>query len=217
MRPTLANATFISTLCLVAGMAILILAAPDAPLQDAWGFRGGAAVLAVAFGGVGALVALRVPGNLIGALLVAIGFWAAAIGFSAEYAVYGLTVAPGSVPFALAASWLATWVWVPFAGLSTTFLVLVFPDGQLLSPRWKPVAWLAAVAIAVTSAAMALLPGPINNVPTSTTRSVSRPRLRRSSRRWHHLASSCSQSRSCCRRHRSSCEFAGQRAWPDSS
>jgi hypothetical protein len=166
MRVTLANAAFAATLCLVAGMAILILAAPDAPLQDAWGFRGGAAVLAVAFGGVGALVALRVPGNRIGALLVAIGFWAAAIAFSAEYAVYGLTVAPGSVPFALAASWLATWVWVPFAGLSTTFLVLVFPDGRLLSPRWRPVAWLAAVAIAVTSAAMALLPGPINNVPT---------------------------------------------------
>ena len=166
MRVTLANAAFVATLCLVAGMAILILVAPDAPLQDAWGFRGGAAVLAVAFGGVGALVALRVPGNRIGALLVAIGFWAAAIGFSAEYAVYGLTVAPGTVPFARAASWLATWVWVPFAGLSTTFLVLVFPDGRLLSPRWRPVAWLAAVAIAVTAAAMALLPGPINNVPT---------------------------------------------------
>ena len=167
MRATSATAiAFIVTLCLVAGMGILILAAPDAPLQDAWGFRGGAAVLAVAFGGVGALVALRVPGNRIGALLVAIGFWAAAIGFTAEYAVYGLTVAPGSVPFALAASWLATWVWVPFAGLSTTFLVLVFPDGRLLSPSWRLVAWLAAVAIAITATAMALLPGPINNVPS---------------------------------------------------
>ena len=121
MRATLPMAAFVATLCLVAGMGVLILAAPDAPLQDAWGFRGGAALLAIAFGGVGALVALRVPGNRIGALLVAIGFWAAAIGFSAEYAVYGLTDAPGSVPFALAASWLATWVWVPFAGLSTTF------------------------------------------------------------------------------------------------
>ena len=138
----------------------------NAPLEDAWGFRGGAAVLAVAFGAVGALIALRVPGNRIGALLVAIGFWAAAIGFSAEYAVYGLKVAPGSVPFALAASWLATWVWVPFAGLPTTFLVLLFPDGRLLSARWRPVAWLAAVAIAVTAAAMALLPGSINNVPS---------------------------------------------------
>ncbi len=156
----------IATLFLVAAMGILILVAPNAPLEDAWGFRGGAALLAVAFGGVGALIAFRVPGNRIGALLVAIGFWAAAIGFSAEYAAYGLVVAPGSVPFALAASWLATWVWVPFAGLPTTFLVLVFPDGQLLSPRWRPVAWLAAAAIVITSAAMALLPGPINNVPS---------------------------------------------------
>ena len=106
------------------------------------------------------------PGNRIGGLLVAIGFLAAAIGFSAEYAVYGLKVAPGSVPFALAASWLATWVWVPFAGLPTTFLVLLFPDGRLPSARWRPAAWLAAVAICVTAAAMALLPGSINNVPS---------------------------------------------------
>ena len=167
MRVTLAIAiAVIATLCLVVGMGVLILAAPDAPLEGAWGFRGGAAVLAVAFGAVGALIALRVPGNRIGALLVAIGFWAAAIGFSAEYAVYGLKVAPGSVPFALAASWLATWVWVPFAGLPTTFLVLLFPDGRLLSARWRPAAWLAAVAISVTAAAMALLPGSINNVPS---------------------------------------------------
>src|SRR5262245_41363700 len=147
-------------------MVVLILAAPNAPLGDAWGFRGGAALLATGFGVVGALIAMRVPGNRIGALLVAIGFWAAAIGFTTEYAAYGLIVAPGSVPFALAASWLATWVWVPFAGLSTTFLVLIFPDGHLLSPRWRPAAWLAAVAIALTAATMALLPGPIANVPS---------------------------------------------------
>ena len=105
-------------------------------------------MLAVAFGGAGALVALRVPGNRIGALLVAIGFWAASVAFCIEYAVYGLAVAPGSVPFALAVGWLASWVWVPFAGLSTTFLPLMFPDGRLLSSRWRPVAWLAGAAIA---------------------------------------------------------------------
>jgi hypothetical protein len=156
----------VATFCLVVGTSALIVAAPNAPLDDAWGFRGGAALLAGAFGVVGALIALRVPGNRIGALLIAIGFCGAAIGFTTEYAVYGLNVAPGTVPFAVAASWLATWVWVPFAGLSTTFLVLVFPDGRLLSPRWKPVAWLAAVAITITAVAIALTPGPIANAPS---------------------------------------------------
>ena len=165
-RHTLAVAVVgIATLCLVIATGMLIVAGPDAPLQDAWGVRGFAAILAVAFGAAGALVALRVPGNRIGALLVAIGFWGASVAFCIEYAAYGLAVAPGSVPFALAVGWLASWVWVPFAGLSTTFLPLLFPDGRLLSSRWRPVAWLAGVAIAVTSIGLSLLPGPINNAP----------------------------------------------------
>ncbi len=144
---------------------MLIAVAPDAPLGQAWGFRGFAAILAVAFGAIGALVSLRVPGNRVGALLVGIGLSAAVVAFCVEYAAYGLVVAPGAVPLALLVGWLVSWVWVPFAGLSTTFLLLLFPDGRLTSPAWRPAAWLAAAAIVLTSAGLAVQPGPIDNAP----------------------------------------------------
>ncbi|MDQ3642709.1 MAG: hypothetical protein M3450_14885, partial [Actinomycetota bacterium] len=45
-------------------------------------------------------------------------------------------------------------IWLPSVTLTITFLLLLFPHGRLLSPRWRPVAWLAA---AVTIAGVVLL------------------------------------------------------------
>jgi hypothetical protein len=54
---------------------------------------------------------------------------------------------------------------VPLAGLATTFLPLLFPDGRLVSHRWRLVAVLDAVAIVVLSVLLSLYPGPIDNAP----------------------------------------------------
>ncbi|WP_336206181.1 sensor histidine kinase [Nonomuraea sp. LPB2021202275-12-8] len=45
-----------------------------------------------------------------------------------------------------------------FYGLSWVFVPLLFPEGRLPSRRWRPVAWLAGVAIAVHFAGTALAP-----------------------------------------------------------
>jgi hypothetical protein len=64
---------------------------------------------------------------------------------STQYAVYGLVTHPGSLPFADFASWVQVWAWVPgFAMLG--ILVLLFPDGELPSPRWRPVLWIAGLS-----------------------------------------------------------------------
>jgi hypothetical protein len=150
---------------LLVGAAILIVAGWDAPPPGTWGFRGFAAILAVAFGGVGAVISSRVPGNRIGELMVAIGLAASVVALCVEYAAYGILTSPGSLPAAHAVAWLVSWVWVPFAALVAPFLLLVFPDGRLLSSRWRPAAMLGAVAATVICVSLAIRPGPINNAP----------------------------------------------------
>jgi hypothetical protein len=63
-----------------------------------------------------------------------------------QYALRGLVAAPGSLPVAHLAGWLSEVMFVlTFAPMF--FLVLLFPDGQLPSLRWRPVLWaLFAVA-----------------------------------------------------------------------
>jgi hypothetical protein len=55
--------------------------------------------------------------------------------------------------------------WIPFIVMPTTFLLLLFPDGRLLSRRWRPVAWCGAVGIAGSFVAGGLHPGPIPDFP----------------------------------------------------
>jgi hypothetical protein len=56
-----------------------------------------------------------------------------------------LVVAPGSLPAARVAGWLGTVLW-PSGYLFLTLVLLLFPNGRLLSPRWRPVAVVLAVA-----------------------------------------------------------------------
>ncbi len=98
------------------------------------------AVLALAFPTVGAIIASRQPRNAVGWTFCAIGLGGGASIFFAQYGVYALITNPGS----LSAGVISTWIWLPSVMLTITFLLLLFPHGHLLSPRWRPVAWLAA-------------------------------------------------------------------------
>jgi signal transduction histidine kinase len=100
---------------------------------------------------VGLVVALRRPSNPIGWLLLANGLifgWFG--GFPGNYAGYALEH-PGTLPGGrLAAVWdTAAWPLL-FAGVVA--IAFVFPDGRLLSRRWRSIAIGGAVAAAVTLA-----------------------------------------------------------------
>jgi len=60
------------------------------------------------------------------------------------------------------------WLWLPTTGLVPTFLLLVFPDGRLLSRRWRPALWYGAFAIGVFTTTVALAPGPLYGAPSVT-------------------------------------------------
>jgi two-component system NarL family sensor kinase len=112
---------------------------------------------------VGALVASRHPRNPIGWIFCTIGFLSALNMLSAGYALYS-ELLTGSLPSAAFASWLNRWIWIPNVLLPITFPLLLFPDGQLLSARWRTTAWAAALGIAGVTCSMAFHPGPLEEM-----------------------------------------------------
>ena len=98
---------------------------------------------------VGWLVASRRQDNVIGWVFLGIGLSQSLAGLATLASIYGLIVRPGSLPLAAEWSWLATWIWAPGFTLLVTFSLLLFPDGHLPSARWRPIAWLSVVTMAL--------------------------------------------------------------------
>ena len=114
------------------------------------------AALIVAASVVGGLVATRQPANPIGWILCGFG---AFMGLAALAAGYS-QVAPDHATRGLgqAATWFANWSFAALTALAF-FVLLLFPDGRLPSPRWRPVAWCGGLAAALSAIGTALYPG----------------------------------------------------------
>jgi signal transduction histidine kinase len=102
---------------------------------------------------VGVVLASRRPENALGWILLAVGVFA----FEplSAYAKYAAQTGRPGVGLALA---LVSWTWVPVIGLSGVFLLLLFPDGHLPSPRWRWFAWAVAMGMAIVSVGISVVP-----------------------------------------------------------
>jgi hypothetical protein len=60
----------------------------------------------------------------------------------------------------------ATWTAIPGLSLTLPLLLLLFPDGRLPSPRWRPAVWLIVAATAAGVVGQALRPGPLDVLPS---------------------------------------------------
>jgi hypothetical protein len=99
-------------------------------------------LISVPFVAVGALLALRRRDNPIGWLFLSFGL-VAALDFPAEQYTHRALAARPPLPSADLATSLAVHLWHPFFGLFI-FAFLLFPDGHLVSPRWR---WVARVSV----------------------------------------------------------------------
>jgi hypothetical protein len=63
-------------------------------------------------------------------------------------------------------AWVSDWMWTTGAIPLLTFGLLLFPDGHLPSPRWRPVAWLAGATLAMYVFGSAFHSEPLFNHPT---------------------------------------------------
>jgi hypothetical protein len=131
----------------LAAAAVLLVAFEGAD-ADALG-----AVLFGAFAGVGTLIALRRPGNAVGWLLLGTAIFFAAGEVGEAYVVQ--PPHPGQVWVA----WLSTFTTNAWFSLALIFLPLLFPDGRLPSPRWRPVLWLGVASVVLGAVGTAIAPG----------------------------------------------------------
>jgi hypothetical protein len=118
------------------------------------------------FSVVGAIIASRQPRNAIGWIFCSIGLVVSLNGLTGGYTEYQLA-GGGAVPgsFTETAAWFSSWSWTLWVYVPTSFLLLLFPDGRLPSPRWRPVAWCAGIGIIGFVAGYALQPGPLEDYP----------------------------------------------------
>src|ERR1700730_11710765 len=136
-------------------LLIFVKGAPSISLSDIFN-----ALVLLAFATVGSLIASRRPENPIGwifcisALLWALG------DVLLEYTTYAFITVPGSLPAGALLGVFGDWVRGMGWFLVLTFLLLLFPNGHLPSPHWRPLAWLIAGLLVAYSVALLLSPYP---------------------------------------------------------
>ncbi len=111
-----------------------------------------------AFMVVGALVVAHRPGNAIGWLFSASALLAVTAQLAGQYAFYAYVTRPRSLPGGTLALWYGSWPWFLVLALTLVFTPLLFPTGRLLSPHWRPVAWLTAAVAALLTALASVQP-----------------------------------------------------------
>jgi signal transduction histidine kinase len=102
---------------------------------------------AVLYATLGALIVRR-AGNTIGWYLLIAGTADGLVSLASAYAVLGIRH-PGSLPGPAIMGVLAEWSFIPLIS-SIGFMFLLFPTGRLPAPRWRPVAALCLLLIALT-------------------------------------------------------------------
>jgi len=118
----------------------------------------GLAVLGVGAATAGAVVSARVPSNAVGPILLALGLGVGLLLSGLAYAEVSKATSIGPLPGAAYAAWLKDLLYIPVIFGLTTFLLLVFPDGHLLTPRWRWVAWFTVAAVSLATGASAFTP-----------------------------------------------------------
>ncbi len=145
------------------------LASPSSPTDIPPALTAFFRVLSLAFPTVGALIASRRPENPIGWIFCAAGLLIGVQAFARGYADYALVGPTGSLPGGEFMAWISSWVGIPVVPLAGALLILLFPNGKLLSRNWRPVVWMVSCGSAMLTLMAALGPGPLSFQPTRET------------------------------------------------
>jgi signal transduction histidine kinase len=142
----------------------LVLAAAYGPLfarassgsPEVFGFPGATAVGGLAFASMGLLVALRQRRNPLGWVMLAAGVLLQAADAAQLNAIAVYRGGSGATWLAPASAWLGSFLWAPGIALLPVGLLL-FPEGELGSRRWRVALWTVILLDAIFIAALAAL------------------------------------------------------------
>ena len=108
---------------------------------------------------VGGLVASRKPHNPVGWFFLAGACIGGLQALAGTYAVYGLIVDPGSVPFASLSAWFAKTFQIVGPIFGFVLVPLYFPNGRPPTPRWRVITWITLGMLPLATSLTAFSPG----------------------------------------------------------
>jgi hypothetical protein len=125
------------------------------------GFGVAFGLVGVACAVTGAVVASRVRGNPVGWIILLLGLGVGVVLSFGAYGEVGTATERGPLPGDDVAAWVGDVGGIPiFFGL-TGFLLLLFPSGRLLGPRWRWLAWGFGLIVTVATVSYGLTPGEV--------------------------------------------------------
>ena len=116
------------------------------------------------FATVGALIVAYRPGNTIGWLFLAIGIGTGYTASSGLYVQYG-ALTGAHLPLAPTLDWLGNVIW-PVNLVLGLFVLILFPDGHLPGPRWRPLIWVLTLGLVAFCVSAAFTPGAFSGETT---------------------------------------------------
>ena len=105
----------------------------------------------------GAAVVARQPRNPVGWLMAMVGAGSIMAFFVEQYAIRATVLAPGSLPLGPLFAWVSHWIWTVFL-VALFYVVLLFPNGRVASPRWRPLLWVSSAVFAFVLFSFAFAP-----------------------------------------------------------
>jgi hypothetical protein len=158
-----------ATVWLVMGVLLVIslacaLLIPEQEAMPSWALAVFNSI-AASLGIVGALVVTRQPRNAVGWILWASSISVAVSASAASYSNFTVSSAGPVLPTTALIAWVSEIGLTPAITGIIVFIPLLFPDGRLLTRRWRWAAVYGVVVVTLMTIGNMFAPGPLNDYP----------------------------------------------------